>query len=75
MSLKEFKKEDIFFNTLKTKPHFKFKIYDGNIYMNNSNKDSVSYGDLNLQAPSGPCGDTPSFDFSCENNSFNIALI
>jgi hypothetical protein len=74
MSFKEFKKEDVFFNTLKTKPYFKFKIHDGRVYVNDSGTGVVSYGDLKLSVASG-CGAEPSLDFSCEDNSFNIALI
>jgi hypothetical protein len=74
MSFKEFKKEDVFFNTLKTKPYFKFKIHDGNVYVNNSSTGNVSYADLNLTVASG-CGAEPSLDFSCEDNSFNLAVI
>ena len=74
MSYKEFKKDDVFFNTIKTKPHFKFKIYDGKAYLNNAENGNISYADLNLVTVSG-CGSEPSFDFSCPDNSFNIALI
>jgi hypothetical protein len=77
MSLKKFEKNDIFKNVLKTTPEFKFKIYVGERYLNNS---LDGYARLNgLKVESVPdavvgCGDN-SFDLSCEENSYNIALI
>ena len=76
MSYKKFERQDIFYNTIKTKPAFKFKIYDGKAYLNNSTTGYVSYADLNL-APTviSGCVNPNSFDFSCEDNSFNVGLI
>lgn len=36
MSTKPFEKTDIFHNIIKATPRFEFKIYDGAIYLNNS---------------------------------------
>lgn len=48
----EFKKDDIFHNTVKTHPKVGFYIYSGSIYYNNENKDSTNFhtpnGHVNL---------------------------
>jgi hypothetical protein len=48
----EFKKDDIFYNTLKTYPRVDFYIYSGSVYYNNENRDSTNFhtpnGSVNL---------------------------
>ena len=74
MSFKKFEKGDLFFNTVKTKPRFEFKIYNGNIYLNNSTN---GYAILNNLGVTGivVCGDVNMLDFSCENTTYNIGII
>ena len=56
MSYKKFDKQDIFYNTIKTNPTFKFKLYDGKAYLNNSNSGYVKYADVNLEIPAAVSG-------------------
>lgn len=48
----EFKKDDVFYNTLKTHPRVNFYIYSGSVYYNNENKDATNFhtpdGHINL---------------------------
>lgn len=76
MSYKKFTNNDIFFNVIKTKPRFEFKIQGGNIYLNNS--DGYIYlKDLLIAAPTleSPIGCLISLDFSCVDNSQYIPVI
>ena len=73
MSFKKFEEQDIFHNTIKTKPYFKFKIYGGQAFLNNSTTGYVFYNNLNTVADG--CDIPNSFDFSCPDNSHNIAAI
>jgi hypothetical protein len=41
-TLFEFKKDDFFYNTLKTHPKINFYIYSGSVYYNNENKDAIN---------------------------------
>lgn len=73
MSFKKFEATDIFQNTIKTKPRFEFKIYNGKISLNTL----VGYtylNNLNLPSVEG-CLLPYSFDFSCPENSYNVGLI
>ena len=84
MSYKKFQNEDLFYNTIKAKPRFEFKIWRGQAVVNNGGGEAILY---NLQTvepaaliepvlPVAPvCANPNSFDFSCEENSFNIATI
>jgi len=51
-TLFEFKKDDVFYNTLKTYPRVNFYIYSGSVYYNNENRDSTNFhtadGNVNL---------------------------
>jgi hypothetical protein len=72
MSFKKFEDNDIFNNIIKAKPRFEFKIYGGNIYLNNG--EGFDY--LNkLNLPIEVCEFPYAFVFSCEINSYNIAMI
>jgi hypothetical protein len=72
MPFKKFEKSDVFKNVIKATPYFEFKIHAGKIYLNNSLR---GYEDLKaLNVPAGGCANPNSFDFSCEDNSYNIAL-
>ena len=48
----EFKKDDVFYNTLKTLPRANFYIYSSSVYYNNENRDSTNFhtpnGHINL---------------------------
>lgn len=76
MPFKKFEKSDVFKNVVKTTPYFEFKIYGGKIYLNNSLR---GYTDINTlkEAPviSAGCDIPNSFDFSCEDNSYNVSLV
>ena len=71
MSFKKFSYNDIFNNVIKTKPRFEFKIYGGNAYLNNSADGYAYLNKLNFLT----CDLPYAFDFSCPDNSYNIALI
>lgn len=73
MSYKKFENQDIFYNTIRTKPFFKFKIYAGKAYLNNSTSGYVFYNDLNTGIPA--CDIPNSLDLSCQDNSQYIAAI
>lgn len=73
MSFKKFEKGDLLFNTIKTKPRFEFKIYNGNIYLNNSTDGYAKLHDLGLEQQQ--CGAENVLDFSCPETSYNIGLI
>ena len=51
-TLFEFKKDDVFYNTLKTHPRNNFYVYSGSVYYNNQNRDSTNFhtpdGHVNL---------------------------
>lgn len=78
MSFKKFEKGDILLNTIKAKPRFEFKIFKGNIYLNDS---ANGYAVLNslgepliFVPPSGVC-EQYAYDFSCEENSQYLSTI
>jgi hypothetical protein len=52
MSLKEFEKNDIFRNTIKANPKFKFKISSGVVYINDSYKQFVTVNEINVNPTS-----------------------
>ena len=84
MSYKKFENNDLFYNTIKAKPRFQFKIWNGKAVVNNGVGEALLN---NLQTvepqtlvqpyipPVVGCPNPNSFDFSCEENSFNIATI
>lgn len=72
MSFKKFNSEDLFFATIKAKPKFEFKIFNGDVYLNNG--DGFTYlNNLLISTESGPCD--ARLDFSCEDNSQYLAVI
>lgn len=72
MSLKKFNSEDLFFATIKTKPKFEFKIFNGTAHLNNS--DGFAYlNNLLITPPVDGCDIR--LDFSCEDNSQYLAVI
>lgn len=78
MSYKKFQQSDVFFNTIKTKPKFKFKIHGGNLYYNNGIESSIFLQKLNEEVPYIPpsaCLFINAYDFSCMENSQYIATI
>lgn len=66
MSFKKFNSNDLFYNTIKTKPHFEFKIYNGQVFTNNLSKLSNDILETKKEY---------SLDFSNEENSFNVGII
>mgnify|MGYP003670540020 CR=1 FL=1 len=44
----EFKKDDVFHNTLKTYPRVNFYVYSGSVYYNNENNNLINLYDLNV---------------------------
>lgn len=84
MTYKKFDNADLFYNTIKTKPRFEFKIWLGKAVVNNSGGEAV-LNSLQTQAPSAliqpeipvaiSCSLLNAFDFSCPDNSYNIAII
>ena len=56
MALNEFEENDVFVNVMKTYPHCKFTIYNGQVYYKKDFGNAVPTGytalyDLNLDAP------------------------
>lgn len=47
MSYKKFQPEDIIFNTIKTKPRYKFKLYGDKCYFNNGTESNIYLQKLN----------------------------
>lgn len=72
MSYKKFEKGDLFFNIIKTRPRFEFKIWGGNIYLNNGHGEAL-LNDLGIN-PS-LCGFVNILDFSCPESSYNIGIV
>jgi hypothetical protein len=66
MSFKKFSNNDLFYNTIKTKPHFEFKIQNGQLYTNNLLKISNDILEINQEYI---------LDFSNDENSFNVGII
>jgi hypothetical protein len=82
MSIRKFEKDDVFVNILKTKPHSKFSIFNGQInyradFANTVPKGHTAINDLNLVEPT--TGEAIvglySLDFSIPENSEYIPLI
>lgn len=71
MSYKKFEKGDLFYNVIKTRPRFEFKIWGGNVYLNNGLGASI-LNDLGLNLQ---CGNENVLDFSCPETSYNVGLI
>lgn len=71
MSYKKFENSDLLYNTIKVKPRFEFKIYNGKIYLNNN----YGYAILNGALMTGECGAVNILDFSCPETSYNIGII
>jgi hypothetical protein len=76
MSYKKFTKNDIFYNVIKAKPHYEFKIQGGNIYLNNTDG-YVFLNNLLIEPPELQIatGCLISLDFSCSDNSQYIPVI
>ena len=78
MSYKKFQAGDIIFNTIKAKPHYKFKFHGGNLYINNGTESSIYLQKLNeevIYTPPTECALANAYDFSCAENSQYIATI
>ena len=76
MTYKKFENGDLFFNTIKAKPRFEFKIWGGKAVVNNGSGLAI-LNDLQTTPPTltGGCANPNSFDFSCEDNSHNLGII
>jgi hypothetical protein len=83
MYLKQFSKNDVLINRVKTHPSYKFYISnDGTFFLKNRVNDSETFGtnqigvnDFNLFPLIAGCLLPHSFDFSCADNSYNVGLI
>jgi hypothetical protein len=84
MSIRKFEQNDVFVSVLKTKPHTKFSIFNGEInyradFANTVEKGYAAISDLNLNAPAADTGPVivyeGSLDFSQETNSQYLPLI
>ena len=78
MSFKKFQSEDIIFNTIKTKPRYKFKFYGNTSNFNNGTESNIYLQKLNEEVEIGllsGCLFDNAYDFSCEANSQYIATI
>jgi hypothetical protein len=78
--IKEFKQNDVFVNIVKTKPHFKFSIYNGqaafkNDFANNVDKGFTALNDLNDPPAPPPIISEYAYIFSEPENSFYLATI
>jgi hypothetical protein len=72
MLYKKFEKSDLFYNIIKTRPRFEFKIWGGNVYLNNGLGQAI-LNDLGIGA--GQCGAENILDFSCPETSYNVGII
>jgi len=82
MSIRKFEQNDVFVSVLKTKPHTKFSIFNGEInyradFANTVEKGYAAVSDLNLStaAESAVVIFDGSLDFSQESNSQYLPLI
>jgi len=80
MSYKKFELGDLFYNTIKAKPRFEFKIHNGNIYLNNLKDGLVVLNSLNISPempiiPFVSCSLPYSLDFSCPDNTYYLGII
>lgn len=71
MSFKKFENNDVFYNTIKTKPRFEFKIWGGNVYVNNDASNAI----LNDLFHETKCGIENILDFSCPETSYNVGIV
>jgi hypothetical protein len=71
MSFKKFEKNDVFYNVIKTKPRFEFKIWGGNVYLNNGIGEAVLNDFFHIEQ----CGLENVLDFSCPETSYNVGLV
>ncbi len=76
MIYKKFQKGDFFYNTIKTRPRFEFKLYGGKVYLNNQSG-VAEYNNLLITPPvlEAITGCTISLDFSCIDNSQYIPVL
>lgn len=87
MSLREFEQNDVFVNVMKTKPHCKFSIYNGQVYHQKIYANTIADGfagtnDLNLNISALlPDISTGSFDYRYDfspldgHNTFYLSMI
>ena len=80
MSYKKFELGDIFYNTLKTKPRYEFKIHNGNIFLNNEKNGFIVLNSLNISPelpiiPFASCSIPYSLDLSCPDNTYYLGAI
>jgi hypothetical protein len=76
MSFKKFESGDILYNTIKAKPKYEFKIFNGKIILNNSNDGYIVLNSLNITPPVFTGCTTPySLDFSCVENTYYLGII
>jgi hypothetical protein len=77
MSIRKLENDDVFVNNMKTKPHFKFSIYNGKTLYRADFADTVPEGnaalfDLNLAIDQDPYY---ALNFYKEKNSFYLPYI
>jgi hypothetical protein len=78
MSYKKFENSDLFYNTIKAKPRFEFKIWGGKAVVNYGAGEAILNNLLIAPpavAPPVVCANQYAFDFSCLENSYNVGLI
>jgi hypothetical protein len=81
MSIRKFEENDIFLNVMRTQPHFKFSIYNGQIHYKKNFGQNVPTGfagvfDLNLDPPGLEAISLENMlDFSNPDNSMYLPLI
>jgi hypothetical protein len=80
MSYKKFEQGDLLHNVIKAKPRFEFKIFKGNIFLNDSSNGYSllnSFGEPAFAAPTPPTGacEQYAYDFSCLENSQYLPTI
>jgi len=80
MPIRKFEQNDYFVNVIKTKPHCKFSIFNGDVFYKTDFADTVPKGhaalnDLNLGEGVTPSTCENNLDFSQDCNSQYLPLI
>lgn len=78
MSYKKFEQGDLLYNIIKAKPRFEFKIFKGNIFLNDSSTGYAllnSFGEPAFPPPVPTVCEDNAYDFSCLENSQYLSTI
>lgn len=79
MSYKKFENSDLFYNVIKAKPRFEFKIWGGKAVVNGGTGEAllnnIQTTPPTILPPVILCGDINILDFSCPETSYNVGLI